>query len=225
MSLIRFLFEMSSSVFEDKVMIFRMALFPFILLLFSLASGIHSETILYKEDRPVPSFYAFGEELNAEEIATWYELEKIAAAENRIVLPDCATAGLQDHIARWIPESGLEFTLRPQQNRRVFLYLDFVGMIDQNLESIADEQRCRPARRETMLPSNRRGPYEWLEISVNGKRKLIVYQGHDIGFTGPIAVPVSRDEFQSGLIHVRIVPSGRLFALWDVFLSHSPPEE
>lgn len=213
--------------FEDGIMarlasLFRVAFLPMTLL---CVLPLRSETIVLKEDRPIPASLGFGEELDAEEIVTWYELEKIAAAENRIVLSDCGTAGLQDNIARWIPETGLEFTLKPQSNRRVFLYLDFVGMIDQDMEAIADEQRCRPARRETILPSAKPGPYEWVEVFVNGKRKLITYQGHDVGFTGPIAVPVSRDEFRAGLIHVRIVPSGRLLALWDVFLSHSPPEE
>lgn len=218
---------MQSGLFEDRIMAplvipFRFAILP-MTLLFILP--LRSETIVLKEDRPIPASLAFGEELESGEIVTWYELEKIAAAENRIILPDCGTAGLQDNIARWIPETGLEFTLKPESNRRVFLYLDFVGMIDQDMVTIADEQRCRPARRETILPGAKPGPYEWVEVFVNGNRKLIAYQGHDIGFTGPIAVPISRDEFRSGLIHVRIVPSGRMLALWDVFLSHSPPEE
>ncbi len=190
-----------------------------------IALPLSSERRFLLKQPPTPSSLPFGDDLPADDIVTHYELERMAAAENRLVLPDCGLYGLQDGIARWIPEEGLAVVLRPEQDRRVFLYIDFVGFIDRDMESVADELRCRPGRRETVFPSTRPGPYEWAEIYVNGKSKLIVYQGHDVGFTGPVAVPVSRDEFRKGLVRVRIVPSGRRMAIWDVFLSHSPPEE
>jgi len=193
--------------------------------MFAGLSASSAESWVVTDTNPVTDSVSFDESLSADQLVTWYELEKLAASENRIVLQDCNTGGIRDNIAAWIPESGLSFVLKPKENRRVFIYIDFVGIVDQRMEPIADDLRCRPSRRETVLPTSRPGPYEWVEVFVNDNRKAIVYQGRDLGVTGPVAVPVSRDEFRKGLVSIRLVPSGRMQAVWDVFLSHSPPEE
>lgn len=167
----------------------------------------------------------FGEELGAEELVTWYELEEMAAGYNQIVLPDCSLGGIRDDLARWIPLEGLELTLRPVKMRRVFLYIDFVGFFDREYESIVKEHACLPSFHESRFKGKRAGPYGYVEIYIEGQRRGIYYHGHDAGFSGPIAVPVAREEFSNGKVHVKIVPSNRSFAVWDLFLSHAPPEE
>lgn len=168
---------------------------------------------------------AFGEELSATDLVTWYELEEMAAGQNQIVLPDCGLSGLRDDLARWIPAEGLEFSLRPPAPRRAFLYIDFVGFFDRRLEGDAREKACIPIWKETVFGGGQGGPYGYVEVFVAGRRKGIYYRGRDAGFTGPLVVPVSRDEFSDGKVNVRLRPSNRSFAVWDVFLSNAPPEQ
>lgn len=167
----------------------------------------------------------FGEEVAPEELATWYELEEMAASHNQIVLPDCPLSGLRDDLARWLPLEGLDVVLRPPALRRAFLYIDLVGFFDREHEAAARERACLPGRRETHFAAGKGGAYGYLEVFVNGRRKGIFYRGGDAGFTGPLVVDISRDEFVDGTVRVRLRPSSRSFAVWDLFLSNVPPEE
>lgn len=171
------------------------------------------------------SSVAFGEELSPDDLVTWYELEEMAAGLNQIVLPDCGLGGIRDDLARWIPLEGFEFVLKPAKMRRGFLYFDFVGFFDREYEPEAREKACLPSYSETRFAEGKGGAYGYVEVFVNGRRRAIFYRGRGAGFTGPVVVPVSREEFQGGQIRVRIVPSSRGFALWDVFVSHAPPED
>lgn len=167
----------------------------------------------------------FGEELAPDDLATWYELEEMAAGHNQIVLPDCPLSGLRDDLARWIPVDGLDVVLRPPKLRRAFLYIDFVGFFAREHEAAAREQACLPGRRESHFASGKGGPYGYVEVFVNGRRKGIFYRGADAGFTGPLVVDISREEFVDGTVRVLLRPSSRSFAVWDLFLSSVPPEE
>ncbi|MBW7858885.1 MAG: hypothetical protein H3C43_11485 [Leptonema sp. (in: Bacteria)] len=188
-------------------------------------TSVAGEKIELLEEKPIPDSYSFGEELPADDLVTWYELEKLATAQNRKVLPDCGLGGFKDDLARWVPLEGLTLTFKPKLKSRVFLYIDFVGMVDRNLELYSIENRCIPAMKETIFDSTKPGPYEWIEVLVNGQRKTIFYQGLDVGFTGPLVVPIGRDEFVNEKIEVTLIPSGRYFAVWDMFLSNSPPTD
>lgn len=167
----------------------------------------------------------FGEELGPDDLATWYELEEMVAGHNQIVLPDCPLSGLRDDLARWIPVEGLDVVLRPPALRRAFLYIDFVGFFAREHEAAARELACLPGRRESHFASGKGGPYGYVEVFVNERRKGIFYRGADAGFTGPLVVDISRDEFVDGKVRVRLRPSNRSFAVWDLFLSNVPPEE
>ena len=194
-------------------------------IVFFSVGEVFGDTIELNQDEPIPNSYSFGEEVSADELVTWYELEKLATAQNRKVLPDCSVGGLKDDLARWVPVEGLKLSLKPKLHRRVFLYIDFVGMVDRSVEAVSVENRCIPSNKETVFDSTKPGPYEWIEVLINGKRKAIFYQGMDVGFTGPLAVPINRDDFVDQKLEIELIPSGRYFAIWDLFLSHSPPDE
>ena len=162
--------------------------------------------------------------ITSRELAIW------ARGRNLIVMPDCPVR-MRDHVAELIDPRGLEFHLAAPGAGRVFLYLDFATYRPlQSHRPYLESEECRTSDDMLYYRGTRDtgiNKVHWLEIIVNGRVLKTLYQGGGTYLVSPIAVPVDREAAMGRSLKIRLLPSPgeTYFAVWDAFVSRTPPTE
>ena len=194
--------------------------FLIILFFFNLPDGPRAQSVLEFEQSPtLINFPRKGKEFSRTE-----ELDIWARNRNLLLIPDCSTGGIRNHVAESIPPHGVQFELEAPGEGRAFLYLDLVSFRPlQAYKPFKESFLCNPDRDREFYPdATRLSPrVRWLEVIVNGRVVKTIHKGAGVFIHSPIMITIDREWSQDRKLNVFLRPSPGegYFAIWDAFVS------
>jgi hypothetical protein len=149
-----------------------------------------------------------GENLKAEEFATYSELKTWAIYQGWDLDPDGFYGGIQNGICKMISPGGWEHIFFHQEDTKSSVYL------------ILDITRYTPSRKQILRP-------QVLRIYINGREKEVIEIVGRKNFQNPVQIPLDPSDFPDGRIHLRLEPAspynlGKFWGLWDAHISRYP---